>query len=253
VFDLSGMLITLEQLKDMDLSRFKGDMFREEKAFQNLLCAIFGREYSVTDAAELNAMTTQALGYGALPILSKSISRTFSNSPGLISSIGKDPCSLLVSASKLRHKVLFRECFIHVLGPWSRPRHHQLSEPALRHLAATKTESLNSWVLGAYEGIVGLASGVISDPTLARQFLDLAPYCVFGNEILFPKFLRLCYEYIENNYKDGPIYPPFSRLLANKLALNEDAVAGAGDFADFFLCCELDDDELPWDVTQTDW
>jgi hypothetical protein len=251
------MLTILKQLKDMDLSRFIGDVFREEKAFQNLLCAMFGELYSITDAAELNSMIAQAETHKTLPILSTSISGTFPYSPGLISAIEKDPCSLLVSAHKLRHKVLFQECYIHALGPQSHPRYyHQLSDEVLRDFIEKKRGLLGTQVLRAYNTIVRLASGLIwpiSDAIDPKQFLNFAPDCVFGNDILYPKFFRLCYEHIVNNYDNGQVYCLFSQLLENKLALNKDAVAGVGDFADFFLCCELKDDELPWDVTQTNW
>jgi hypothetical protein len=249
------MLTTLEQLKDLDLSHFKGDVSREAKAFQNILCAIFGREYSITDAAELNIMTIQADYYRALPVLSNSISGTFFHSPGLVSSVGKDPCSLLVSAYKLRHKVLFRESLIYVLGPWSNPRYTRLSDPVLRNLATKKNASLNSRVLEAHQGIVLLASELIpvySSRSLAKQLLNFAPECTHDSKVLYPKFFRLCYERIENN-EDRIICPLFSRLLANQLVLNSSAAAGTEDFADFFLCCEVKDDELPWDITQTDW
>jgi hypothetical protein len=225
---------------------------QEEKAFQNLLCAIFGKEFSITDAAELNAMTTQADYYGALCILSNQISATSFNSPGLVSSIGKDPCSLLVSACKLRHKLLFRECFIYVLGPWSTLQYAQLSNPVLLNLAIEKHASMKSRIFAAFEGIVQVAAGSAGvSQGIAAKMLNMAQGCLdVHKKVLYPKFFRLCCE----KYADYESYRPlFSSLLANKLVLNKDAIAGAGAFADFFLCSEVEDHELPWDVTQTDW
>lgn len=73
-------------------------------------------------------MTTQADYYRALTALSNSVNGIFFNSPGLLATIGSDPAALLISAFKLRHRTLFRECFILSLGPWSKPRYKQLRD-----------------------------------------------------------------------------------------------------------------------------
>ncbi|PVH87076.1 hypothetical protein DL98DRAFT_350421, partial [Cadophora sp. DSE1049] len=103
--------------KDEDFTSFKGKRSQEQKAFNNVLCAIFNREYKISSAAELNSMVTQAEYYGVLPVVSNSLTGPFYTSAGLLSP-DCDATTLLQSAFKLRHKALFRECFIHVLGPW---------------------------------------------------------------------------------------------------------------------------------------
>lgn len=42
-------------------------------------------------------------------------------------------------------------------------------------------------------------------------------------------------------------------VLKNKLVLIPGAVADEGHWADHFLCGEIEDDELPWDLDQEDW
>jgi hypothetical protein len=46
-----------------------------------------------------------------------------------------------------------------------------------------------------------------------------------------------------------------SQLLINNMALNQKVVAGEGEFGSHFLCVQVADDDLPWDIidTWTDW
>ena len=39
----------------------------------------------------------------------------------------------------------------------------------------------------------------------------------------------------------------------NLLLDREGREAGAGDWEDYFFCAEIEDDDLPWDITEVDW
>ncbi len=67
-------------------------------------------------------------------------------------------------------------------------------------------------------------------------------------------------------YQDGVSLPVYfrkvhsmglidaSKLLTNNLVLHgRDYLAGEGDYQDWFLCAEISDEDLPWDITQTEW
>lgn len=42
-------------------------------------------------------------------------------------------------------------------------------------------------------------------------------------------------------------------LLKSKLVLDKGHQAGVGDCEDCFLCAEVEDEDLPWDVDENDW
>jgi hypothetical protein len=83
-------------------------------AFNNLLCAMFSREYRIYNPKVLSILTEQADYYRALPIVSNSIASALFNEHAMVLT---DPCAVLRSAYKLRHRTLFREGFILSLGP----------------------------------------------------------------------------------------------------------------------------------------
>jgi hypothetical protein len=218
---------------------------------------MFNQEYSITDSDELNSMTVLADCYRALPALSNSITSSFYSSPGFIDFIGKDPCSLLVSAYKLRHKLLFRECFIYVLGPWSNPRYKQLPEDqhVLIKMATDRYTEVEAKISQLFRKILEFAVGAHSnydDRSSAQSIFGCAKNCLGGNQqVMYPSFIRLCLYHLYNNQE---IFAP---LLESYLVLNKSAAAGeiteGGDFRDFFLCFDIKYHELPWDISKREW
>ena len=77
---------------------------------------------------ELHEITTLADLYLVLPTFSVSLDIALFNNKDLSQHISKNPCLALQEAHRLRHVVLFRECLIHVLGPWSCPRYQSMNE-----------------------------------------------------------------------------------------------------------------------------
>ncbi|KAG4436033.1 hypothetical protein IFR05_008465 [Cadophora sp. M221] len=126
--DLGWVLSSDPKCEHENLSTFQGSISREQQAFTNLLSAIFSKEYLLANASELEFMTKLADYYRCLPIVSHSLSGTIYSSPDFFNSIRSDPCTLLISAFKLRHPLLFREAFIMVLRPWSDPVYKQLEK-----------------------------------------------------------------------------------------------------------------------------
>jgi len=246
-------LLINEQFNDFDTSHFLGNVAREERAFHNLLCAMFNQEYSITDSDELNRMTVLADCYRALPILSNTITGTFYSSPGLINAVSTNPCSVLVSAYKLRHKLLFRESFIHVLGPWSNPRYKQLPEDQqdLMKMATDRYMEMDAKICQLLKDILQLAA---SESQEALSVLErvYSSACGETGRLMYPSFIQSCTRL--PTAKDTVI-----PLLKNHLILNKSAVPGRtdntpnGDFRDFFLCFDIKDHELPWDISQKEW
>jgi hypothetical protein len=225
---------------------------------------MFNQEYSITDSDELKSMTVLADCYRALPILSNTITGTFYSSPGLINSIRTNPCSVLVSAYKLRHKLLFRESFIHVLGPWSNPRYKQLPEEQqdLIKMATDRYTEMEAKIFQLLKDILELAareppsynnaSGGFPQAASSVLCRVSSSYCGKTGRLMYPSFLQNCVYLPTVKDKVTP-------LLKNHLILNKSAVPGQtdykqnNDFRDFFLCFDIKDHELPWDISKKEW
>ncbi|KAE8450707.1 hypothetical protein EG329_006052 [Mollisiaceae sp. DMI_Dod_QoI] len=254
-------------IRQKDASRFKGDKEREQKAFNNLLCVIFSREYQITDAAELNSMTEQADYYRALPVMSNTLGSAFLNSPGLLSTIGHDPCAVLVSAYKLRHKMLFREALILSLGPWSEPRYeNELKNFPLLHNVAgfaymrhnAKVQELWSDLLQLATNKLNSAKGVLygGSALASSVFAGAEANVDSSNKVMLPSLLRSTFDAANMNdyYRTNDAFTELlSPFLKSNLVLNKAAQAGKDNFKAYFLCFEIQDEELPWDLNQVDW
>jgi hypothetical protein len=72
-----------------------------------------------------------------------------------------------------------------------------------------------------------------------------------------PRYYRKLYECGKDKYRD--VEASVGPLLKNNLVLygqsgrhpNSDVEPGWE--IDYFLCVKIDDEDLPWDTTQTDW
>jgi hypothetical protein len=253
----------------MDTSSFHGNTTRLESAFQNLLCAIFNRPYCIIDATELNIMTQMADYYCALPILSNSLSATFFNSPGLLTTLRTDPCQSLILAYKLRHAPLFRDYLIHLLGPWSKPQFQELKshrDPSslfLFNFVNTIHISFSNKIMQLQQSIFQLSTGYFSPfcplfagfrpayRAAAKAMLDCTnDGADFNHNLLLPKWFRQC---LDSNVETEVVGKLLASFTTNNLVLDKAAVAGRGDYEDSFLCFEISDAELPWDPTQFDW
>ncbi|KAK0104412.1 hypothetical protein ONS95_004705 [Cadophora gregata] len=249
--------------KDEGHTGFRGKRSQEQEAFNNILCAIFNREYKITSAAELNSMVIQAEYYGALPVVSNSLTGPFYTSPGLLSS-DTDATILLQTAFKLRHKALFRECFIHVLGPWSDPQYKNLSDQTLFKMADATYKRTELQIMRLHLDLFQVAANcppdskyMVSDGTEHIQHLvGLAPKCLGEDgKIIMPKFFRMCFTAAARKHPEahGEIEKMLGRILQNRLVLMKDAVSGEGEFEDHFLHFSVPDRMLPWDLREVTW
>ncbi|KAH9215135.1 hypothetical protein DL95DRAFT_408730 [Leptodontidium sp. 2 PMI_412] len=266
--DLGWVLSFDLKCKHKDLSTFQGSVSREQQAFVNLLSAIFSKEYHLADANELESMTKLA-DYRALPIVSYSLSGTIYNSHGFINSIASDPCTLLVSAYKLRHKLLFREAFIIALGPWTKPSYRKLksSYPELFNLADAVYQMVDSKISMVTRELFRIAASRFhysrKEGKLSLQLVQNVAaesyHCVeMKGKMLWPMFVRNSKISVDGFNGDGfyhnlSIQKVLGELLQNESVFNKNATAGASDFEDRFLCFSIPDEELPWDTTQIDY
>ena len=225
---------------------------------------MYGLPYELNAVAELLAMTSLARFYAALPVLSRSLSATLLRSKSFICSMESSASKLVVAAKELRHAELFKDCLLLSIGPWNETYcvHERLFEdPTLTQLASSVLGKI-SLVICQAQHMLLLAmtggdkydiEGHMAD-ALESEVTQVAHDVASDHKSLacLPCFYRrlhgsdLCIE--ESELKDDHIKP----LLENKLILPK-FHGVEEDFGCHFLFVEVDDDELPWDRTQTDW
>lgn len=238
-----------------EVSTFKGNSTHEEKAFEKMLCAIFGREYNIIDGAELLRITQLAAKYGCLSAVSSSLWGPINTSPGLVPSIQNSPCQVLFAAYKLRHKHLFREAFVYVLGPESAPRYTKLTDPTLKSMAKLVHGKFQSKLLVAHQALLNIHAHPKEYSALVSQHLiELATESIGpNNKVLTPMYFRKCFELAcENKVAEKEIEDILSSFMKSKLFLDKTgATAGKRKLKDSFLCFEPTN--IPWNETETDF
>lgn len=99
------------------------------KASNNLLCASYNKDFSITSFNEFEDTITVAEFFQALPVLSNSLYWVFSQplekavdgaEVHFVDLIRQSPIDMLLIAKKLCHRILFRDALVHVVGDWPR-------------------------------------------------------------------------------------------------------------------------------------
>jgi hypothetical protein len=86
---------------------------------EDLLSAFYLRRREISSFKQLNDLVDMADFWCALPTVSMFVEANLHNSPGLLVEIPNIAPELMVTATKLRSRTLFREAFIHIVGRWS--------------------------------------------------------------------------------------------------------------------------------------
>jgi hypothetical protein len=221
-----------------------------------LLCVIFSRDYQIANGADLLRLTKLAGDYRCLPAVSNSLWGPICTSPGLVSSISNNPCQVLVAAYKLRHERLFKEAFIHVLGPASAPHYTKLAKQTLKNMAHLIHGRFQIKLLEAHQAILNLHANPKKYGAIAADMAKLASQSTDAKgKVLIPMYFRKCFEMTDDKkFKacEEELDQILEPLVTSKLSLDKTgATAGKGAFKDCFLCFEPN--IIPWDENQTDW
>jgi len=212
--------------------------------------------------------------------------RLSGNSPGLTGSIFLKPLTIIELATKLWEPTLFRECAIHLM-----PRYEEIGKPLLilstnrgvsqllcihliEHLLTLKFPTddpkIRRVVRSAHNELcasVMSAQGIIYNNTGNQStngsrevsnhwqratLTGSSPVFMEGQQFSMPALYRLLSD--SKTWK-SPQYLRFllRKLLANNLVFDRDAILGEGEYWNHFLCGKIEDSELPWDTTETDW
>jgi hypothetical protein len=167
--------------------------------------------------------------------------------PKLLSKVANAAC-------KLRYADLFRECLILLAGNWDDKPDLSGYDPKIGKLIMAARNRIGYEIARVSELIQRFATEnseldeefkkvrLDGHVTLAGYYRDL--YCGQGSNG------EVC-DYGE--FKDN-IAEALETLMENNLKIyGNDDFSGRDPFAGYFLCAIIDDDDLPWDRTQTDW
>lgn len=235
--------------------------------FETLLCPIYNRPYHIKDIEHFLGLTDLATYYCVLPAVSGTLLNALHESQEFTDSIHSNPCAIFEAAAKLRHKVLFREALIWVVGIWTQPQIAGLSDRRLRHLAQNVYGEIFTMVFKATSRIIDvglLARGPSHWLTKVRdgirssnheeqwkaEELDLCA----RPQLNLPNFFR--------NIADMDDLPGgfevddlcLTDLLMNNLVLDGKwLIPGEDSVEDYFLCAAIKDEDLPWNLEEIDW
>jgi hypothetical protein len=228
-------------------------------AFRTLLKAMYNQAIVISSADHLKICTQMADYYRCIPCLSVSLDGSLLSSPGLTSSLPRDCCELLTVATKLKNKLLFKECLIHVVGPWSSPRSQSLEDPLLIQIAqATREEILLK--IGEFQ--IELLNVMAS---LTPQTMNLYASRTFNpasnakdndtKKVILPQYYRAIYNASTIGELPYSLVPHLSGLMANNLSFDKTGFLSGqvkGIYVASFLCADIRDEELPWSTEEFD-
>ncbi|EPE24547.1 hypothetical protein GLAREA_08399 [Glarea lozoyensis ATCC 20868] len=244
-----------------DMTAYIGDSEREEKAFHNLLRAVFSQQAVIEDATDLCRLTILADFTCCLPVVKNSLFQTLIKNPNLYASIQKTPLELIEWALKLRHPYLFRECLIHLLGPFHNPRYLKVENPTIFSIARVIDQQFRAYLCNVQRDLLGL----ILEGKASAQFETVWRHHLKGSHVLvastqtrviyYPAWFRkLCTIDHANEELNSAVKRILGPVLKNCLTLDgSGAQSGEGRFRDYFLCYDIPDSVMPWNENESDW
>jgi hypothetical protein len=244
----------------------------EVDAFWKLICAMYIQPYLIEDVSELLVFVRLADYYCCLPVVSGTLSGALLGSPifkrrdtdSVDDNEGQDFAhkagELIFAAKKLRHPVLFRECFIHLVANLHDKNYMVDDLPALRGdkdlwlLLNEAKSSLRQRILAAQHEV--LTASLQGNFLAGFKTLACDKLCDNSEESAY--FFRCLLEHREDvHHHQDELEDMFSfieNLLRNNLVFDQtDYGAGEGPYEFCFLSAELADEDMPWDVTEVDW
>lgn len=203
---------------------------------------------------QLEKMTKMADYYFCLPALSSSLSTALFRNPDLINNIQSSAAQILEIAFKLRHEALFKEAFIHVLGPWINPQWRNLSTPKLKDMASDAENRVKHKLLDVHWALIQLSTGDVQYGSLALHFARVAMNSRDSQgTVMLPKYLRGISELrYEKEAAAIAVERTLRNILKSNLELDRSRLrSGEGKFEDCFLCGGVRG--FPWDTSEKEW
>lgn len=202
--------------------------------------------FTISEINELAAIAELADYYLARPVLSSTLPAALYRTRESMKMIMEHSVAVINLATVLRCDVLFRQAFVLCLGPFHEPLFKQFPDGPLRDLAEKKYTALRSQVLETQEEI--MKSALLVSP---YHVVAVLKYAVTGR-VSWPQYFRSISP-SENFMRQLSIKKIMADMLQNVSSFPLAYKSGSGDFKEHFLCVKVSDDELPWDITETDF
>ncbi|KAF7917924.1 uncharacterized protein EAE98_009952 [Botrytis deweyae] len=264
---------------DLMPKQIKRSQKLHEAAFINFIGTFYGKLWVIKNTEALQLVTELADYYCALPAVSKSMHGAFSISPEFCKGIFfSNKSTLLDLALKLRSPELFRECMICLVGRWQDSTHEfpiesqlemlynpKLANPKLNELAIKLHRQICVKISAAQRKIVSCCQvnsnaleikAKVEQCYLERIKLGEGEQGVYRGQVSLPEYFQAFGE-----ESSGIFALAVSDILKNELIFNKSLRAGDilfpakthDDVQSYFLCAEIKDEDLPWDLNKTDW
>lgn len=150
-------------------------------------------------------------------------------------------CSELIEiAAKLRCAPLYRDCLILCMGPYNKPRYGEIKSIPLQHLALAEFRRIIGHMRSAREAQETArtrnprgSKKTMTSPFIPEGYREAALYCSTSGHWFAEERIRDIVWLGRNNLV----------LVPEKVHLLRDC----------FLCTEVSDEDLPWDVGEKEW
>ncbi|TVY78171.1 hypothetical protein LSUE1_G004186 [Lachnellula suecica] len=238
---------------------FVGDEQLQIVAFTALLSALNCLPMEIQNARQLCLVTEMADYCRVLPVVSNALYSAIFGNTRFVADIPENSIALLEAALKLRNKPLFRDCFIHVLGPSNEPRCLDLENEDLKELCRAAFMQLIHDLNVLHSEILELELADCDGFATAVFNVKKSKPTSFINSdrnMIKPYYYRAIYEVVPKKPKTGTkIRDSFAKLLANKLVLDRTKYLQSeeGKYTNSFLHFELADEDFPWDDSERSW
>ncbi|CAG8962363.1 hypothetical protein HYFRA_00014160 [Hymenoscyphus fraxineus] len=258
--DGTWSLVSTEALHQTPTAKLAGTPSLHVEAFCTLLQAMYNSPIVIYSFDHLIKVTALADYYRCLPTLSVAVSASLCSSPSCLTiNLPENSLELLDVAAKLRNKVLFKECLIYLVGSFHETKYRSIQNKTLRCLAEQAHRSLKLKIAELHFKTLDMLAD--SDPRVHDFYNDLGAFSMaltwttkdHMRRAQLPRLYKALLEKLE--CEGGPTWYCLilESALKSNLRLNTSAQAGVGKFEDTFLCAEISDDMLPWDVNEIAW
>jgi hypothetical protein len=181
------------------------------KFLDGLELKLEGEILNIPETQDLRLLTELAEAYGALPRFSKAvIVSSLTDKPKFLFEIPQYWREILRVSAKLREKVLFRECVIHAIGPWTKPEYLDLGNRQLKGVVKKAEQRILSIIeeffkqWNAHKATLRLSRPVIEEITLnIKKGIEEVYTGVKPRTVCFPTYLRSIQEKFEHELPDN--------------------------------------------------
>ncbi|KAL3425285.1 hypothetical protein PVAG01_02076 [Phlyctema vagabunda] len=248
---------------------------RHAALFRMLLCALYSQPFSLntlpsgmSETEELEFLIQLGDDYQCMPMLSLALNGAINATADLHKIVAceyESSVELLLLAIKVRNPLLYRHSLMVALNPWDSPSIDAvtdvktLEDPRVRQCIKNARASVDRKLALAQQSLLNAQQSKhmrrMMDQVIEKLYHDQKK--IRGREsIPLARFYRLIYDRLEseNRMSLGLAYR-LEDLLANNLprrTTNRESV-GRGILTNSFLCADIPDEDLPWDVNERDW